>query len=92
MDQVHTPEGKGVTETPRGLSVLKDQCPLEGKGPIWEQGPCLGLSYLCLDVQGEGDSQTECPFCGMWVPEEPALVELEEACPVPTLCRPRSPS
>ena len=92
MDQVHTPEVKGVTETPSGHSVLKDQCPLEGKGPIWEQGPCLGLSYLCFDVQGEGDSQTECPFCGMWVPEEPALVELEEACPVPALCRPRSPS
>ena len=91
MEQVHTPEVKGVTETPLGLSVLKDQCPLEGKGPIWEQGPGLGLSYLCLDVQGEGDSQTECPFCGMWVPEEPALVELEEACPVPTLCRTRSP-
>ena len=92
MDQVHTPEGKRGTETPRGLSVLIDQCPLEGKGPIWELGQCLGLSYLCLDVQGEGDSQTECPFCGMWVPEEPALVELEEACPVPAMCRPRSPS
>ena len=72
--------------------MLKDQCPLEGKGPIWEQGPGLGLSYLCLDVQQEGDSQTECPFCGMWVPEEQALVEMEEACPVPTLCRTRSPS
>lgn len=72
--------------------MLKVQCPLEGKGPIWEQEPGLGLSYLCLDVQGEGDSQTECPFCGMWVPEEPALVELEEACPVPAMCRPRSPS
>ena len=71
---------------------MKDQCPLEWKGPIWEQGPGLGLSYLCLDLQGEGDSQTECPFCRMWVPEEPALVELEEACPVPTLCRTRSPS
>ena len=92
MDQVHTAEGIRGTETPSGLSVLKDQCPLEGKGPIWDQGPGLGLSYLCLDVQQEGDSQTECPFCGMWVPEEPALVELEEACPVPTLCRPRSPS
>ena len=91
MDQVHTPEVKGVTETPSGHSVLKDQCPLEGKGPIWEQEPGLGLSYLCLDVQGEGDSQTECPFCGMCVPEEPALVELEEACSVPVVYRPHSP-
>ena len=70
---------------------MKDQCPLEWKGPIWEQGPGLGLSYLCLDLQGEGDSQTECPFCRMWVPEEPALVELEEACPVPVVYRPHSP-
>ena len=59
MDHVHTAEGKRGTETPRGLSLLKDQCPLEGKGPIWEQGPGLGLSYLCLDLQGVGDSQTE---------------------------------
>ena len=92
MDHVHTAEGKRGTETPRGLSLLKDQCPLEGKGPIWEQGPCLGLSYLCLNVQGEGDLETECPFRVMWVPEEPALLELEEACPVPALCRTRSPS
>ena len=90
MDQVHTAEGKGVTETPSG--AIRVERPLEWKGPIWEQGPGLGLSYLYLDLQGEGDSQTECPFCGMWVPEEPALLELEEACPVPALCRTRSPS
>lgn len=92
MDQVHTPEGKGVTETPSGAIRVERPMPSEGKGAVWEQGPGLGLSYLYLDLQGEGDSQTECPFCRMWVPEEPALLELEEACPVPTLCRTRSPS